>query len=600
MQSNRLLDKPVAGSAKRAAIGLLLVFLCGPLPLHAAWTLLDGARVHPDYHGPVPNKSDVIFSTRFKRPEAPAVIKSFGATRVEWVYSTDADFVQSIRSVVPWFGGAVSSTIPLPKDEGIAKDVEGQPIVAPWMKSWGAKWITTTDPRARRALENRARRYIELGARSIQVDDPLLQYATANWAGDFSESTLEGFRKYLSEYSDKTALQRLGILDTKNFNYKEFLADVYGVRTKKQYEERFRSLPTTPLWLEYLKESVFSHFSDFRRFLNAINGETVPLSMNLLLFGPDESKPQFGLVPFLDYAMVESRISDFDVLSQQAATYRALGVGHVPSIFPRGKSENRTAIAMLYALGAQPLVPWDVYINSGPDHKPSRFFGSPEDYADLYRFVRNSAEYLDNFEELAVVGIVVPVNRYQEKEVLELIRRLSKVRVPYALVPVGGTKRIYRLDLERVRHFRLLLTVNPDADFSTADMSSLRELPMELLRARDVSDKSLAKISPFWGDRIGEMHLVARGPKEGTGKIVLHVIRPTKNEDKASTTSCAKGIGIRRDALAPHSIKNARWRSLKEVRDLPIGHTRDGVSLVIPDCQEWGLLELTLDNWTRN
>jgi hypothetical protein len=594
------MGKRLAVPVKGAAIAFLLALLFGPLPLHAAWTLLDGARAHPDYRGPVPNKSDVIFSTRFKRPEAPAIIKSFGATRVEWVYSTDADFVQSIRSVAPWFGGAISSNIPLPNDEGTAKDLEGQPIVAPWMKSWGAKWVTTTDPRTRRAIENTARRYIELGARSIQVDDPLLQYATANWAGDFSGSTLEGFRKYLSEYSDKAALQRLGILDAKTFNYKEFLADVYSIRTKKEYEEKFRSLPTTPLWLEYLKGSVISHFSDFRRFLNAINGKTVPLSMNVLLFGPDESRPQFGLVPFMDYAMVESKINDFDVLSLQAATYRALGVGHVPSILPAGKSENRTAIAMLYALGTQPLVPWDIYIDNGPDQKPSRFFGSPKDYADLYRFVRNNAEYLDNFEELAVVGIVVPVNRYQEKKTLELIRRLSKAKVPYALIPVGGTKLTYRPDPERIRRFRLLLTVNPDGDFSTADMSSLRQLPVELFRAQDISEKSLATLSPFWGDRIDEMHLVARGPKEAADKIVLHVIRPSKNGDSASTTACAKGIGIRRDALAPRSIKNARWHSLSDVRDLPLGHTRDGVSLVIPDCQEWGLLELTLDKRSGN
>ncbi len=246
------------------------------------------------------------------------------------------------------------------------------------MKSWGAKWITTTDPRTREVMEGVARRYLELGASSIQIDDPLLQFTAANWGGDFSESSLAGFRRFLSKYPDKAALQQVGIIDPNDLDYRKFLADQYSIRTTKEYLERYRWLPTTPLWLEYLKESVISHFADFRAFLNSIKGSAVPLSMNLLLFGPDEKTPQFDLIPFFDYAMVETRINDLDVVSLQAATYRAFGIGYVPSILPLTKEENRAAIATLYAMGAQPLVPWDVYINNGPDKKPSRFFGSSE------------------------------------------------------------------------------------------------------------------------------------------------------------------------------------------------------------------------------
>ena len=193
-------NRPIGLVKACALVSLLLVFLWSPLPLHADWSLLDGARVHPEYRGPVPKKSDVIFSTRSKRDNAAEVAKAFGATRIEWVYSTEPEFVHSLQSVAPWFGGTVNSTIPLPKDEGIAKDLEGRPIVAPWMKSWGAKWITTTDPHTREALKGVVQRYLELGASSIQVDDPLLQYTAANWGGDFSESSLAGFRSFQDHF----------------------------------------------------------------------------------------------------------------------------------------------------------------------------------------------------------------------------------------------------------------------------------------------------------------------------------------------------------------------------------------------------------------
>jgi hypothetical protein len=588
------LRNPLPGLVKATLAVLLVAFLCGPLPLHAQWTLMDSVRVHPEYRGPVPKKSDVVFSTRFKRPEAPAAIKAFGATRIEWTYSDDPKFVQLLTSIVPWYGGAINATVVLPEEKGIARDLEGKPIIAPWMKSWGAKWITTTDPSTRRFLEDMARRYVELGASSIQVDDPLLQYAAANWGGDFSESSLAGFRRFLSTYDDQTKLHRVGIVDTTTFDYRKFLADAYGINTAEEYQRKYRSLPTTPLWLEYLKQSVISHFIEFRRFLNEKKGSVFPVSMNLLLFGPDESRPEFDLVAFADYAMVETKIEDLDIVSLQAATYRALGIGYVPSILPLTKPKNRTAIASLYAWGGQPVVPWDTYINNGPEQKPSRFFGAPEDYADLYRFVSKNKAHLDDHEELVVVGIVVPVNRYRLKQTLELVRRLSRAKVPYALVPVGGTKKNYPLNRKRTSHFRILLTVNPASDFSPDEQASLRSVDVRLLPADEVSDRMLASLSPYWGPMNTKTRLVARGAIVDAGRIIVHVIRPTEQDVDLSSKGCDQVLGLRRDAVAPNSVTSATWRSLKQVRKLRLTESAVGISVEIPDCEEWGMLELSV------
>ena len=52
----------------------------------------------------------------------------------------------------------------------------------------------------------------------------------------------------------------------------------------------------------------------------------------------------------------------------------------------------RTSIAFSYALGAQMMVPWDIYL---PTPHAARYYGLASQYGDLYAFVRAHAELLD-------------------------------------------------------------------------------------------------------------------------------------------------------------------------------------------------------------
>lgn len=69
------------------------------------------------------------------------------------------------------------------------------------------------------------------------------------------------------------------------------------------------------------------------------------------LYGSDERKTEFILAPFANYAIVETQINDVGLVSLQAATYRALGIGFVLSIMPGTTAENRAAIAAFYTMG---------------------------------------------------------------------------------------------------------------------------------------------------------------------------------------------------------------------------------------------------------
>lgn len=198
---------------------------------HHPWSLLDGADAHPEYRGQVPKKSDVVFSTRSKKPEAFEAANSFGATRVEWVYATDAEFVSQIKREVGWFGGALNSSTKLPSEAGMAKDFDDS-FVAPWMKAWGVQLTTTTHPDTQKSLRAQAKAYLGMGADSIQCDDPALQFFSGTrLGGDFNPSTLAE-SKFLESYPDQAELKRLGLASFRG-DYREFLKKSVASKTPR-------------------------------------------------------------------------------------------------------------------------------------------------------------------------------------------------------------------------------------------------------------------------------------------------------------------------------------------------------------------------------
>ncbi|HJV25561.1 MAG TPA: hypothetical protein VJ673_07730 [Aromatoleum sp.] len=567
---------------------LLTVFLAWPPTLRAAWDLISTTAVHPEYKGPVPSKSDVIFSTRFKRPEAPEVARSFGATRIEWVYSTEPEFIQSLRASAPWFGGAISSNIPLPSDDGLARDFEGNPVVAPWMKSWGAKWVTTTSPVTRDAITRLAKRYLELGAKSIQFDDPLLQFTARRWGGDFSQSSVEGFREFLKQQRDQDEIRSLG-LDSPNLDYKKHLSERYGIKTNSEYVERQRDIPDSRYWNAYLKQSILNHYSKLKQELQAAAPGKVAISMNLPLFGPDAKRDEFALVPYADYAMVETKIDDLDLVSLQAATYRALGMGYTPSITPGSKDQNRTAISYLYALGGQPLIPWDVYVNQGADRQPTRFFGTPEDYGDLYRFVRTNQDALDNYEILPVVGILAPTTNYRLKETLQLVRRLNDAHVPFVIVPTGES---VPYDPKRIAHLKLLISVNSPNEFAEDTITNLRASGVTLVTASSLDNAQLQMSSPVtFNSSDPGAKIVIRGHSQ-SHELALHIIHPIKSA-AALTDRCTDTVNIRKDALSGLGLNDATSRTLNGKMAVQITDTGATLKTTV-SCSPWSIIVMRL------
>jgi hypothetical protein len=568
------------------------------MPTLAAGSLLEGTQAHPAFHGPVPEGSDVIFSTRFKRDDAVDAIRSFGATRIEWVYSDDEAFVGTLKAAAPWFGGALNSNEKLPTDDGMAKDFDGRTLINPRMKAWGGKWITTTNPQTQQALREHAKRYLALGANSIQVDDPLLQVQAAyEWGGDFNSTTLTAFTEYLRSYPNKVELERAGIKDLQG-SYKDYLRDKQGIKDAGDYSKRAKSLPSNEIWLKFMRRSVANHFADFKTFLLQTAGRPVSLSMNLgILERPDERKWHFFLAPYADYAMAETPIASTSELQLRAATLRSLGVGYTPSLKPMGLLENRVAIATLYALGAQPVVPWDVYVGNDDKGMPKRFFGTAAEYSDLYRFVRSNAKLFDGMESAAIVGIPVPVDRFDNKATQALVDRLIRRRIPFAFVLAGGSERRYNLDAKRLQRFEALITANADADFSRDDLQAMSNSKVRRLDATTLPESALDAYMPFIAaGEAASLKIYPRGrPGAATSELVLHLVDEARGAPRADDDStCRRRIAVRTSHLGGRDIKAATWYSQDGSKRLELTKSHKEVLFTVPQCALWGVVALQL------
>lgn len=572
-------------------LGSAQLFQCTPsvagVSGNPTWSLMESAGVHPELRDGVPRHSDVIFSTRSRRPDAPAAAKSFGATRIEWVYSQDATYNKHLKAVAPWLGATINSTWRLSSDSGYAKNFDGATIVHPRMKAWGGEWVTTTHPQTSQALQRAARAAVAAGADSIQVDDPLMQvYAAQMWGGDFNERTLDGFKAFLDKYPNKDLLRRIG-LDPSPADYRQWLKTTHNIQTAAEYERKFKELPSTPIWIEYLEQTVLDFYGDLRRHLDAQAGKRVPLSMNLnFLNEPHARNRNFFLAKAADYAIAETDIRSLLELQKRAATLRALGLGWVPSILPRELPQTRVAVALLYGLGGVPLVPWDVYVGNDERGHPKRYFGTADEYADLFRFARAQAEWMDGFEASAVVGVVVPTNRYDTEKTHSLVRRLSERQIPFAFIALDQDQEVANSGgWQRVK----VLAATTDGEaFTGREESLLKGTGRILYSYSDMQGELLDALRPFLIGPTSGVRIIPRAIPGDGSRLVLHVIDLTRGSIGAGDPACRRRIGIRQSMLGSHGSISAERKTLDGYDSVKIdSRDKNYLFLSLVGCSLW-------------
>lgn len=555
--------------------------------------------------------ADIPFSMRWqKRTEAPAIMESFHATQCLWVYGTDAACIQRIKALGIGYQGTLNglqgqeqSTVERSAQgdpSGRHEDLDGNKNTPHWMLAFGPKTYTgcCNHPSFRKLFFEAAKRHVDAGVDMLHVDDWAMN---ASWvlsgAACFCEPCRTGFRQWLGKHCPPAELAKLGVTDLAAFDYREHLKS-HGVPDAATYKARFRDLPLTPQFTQYQVESMRAFFREFRQKLDEWSpGRYIPVSVNALLTHLHPNHNLCG-VDVVDFFTGEcSQNADYQTGSEfllAAKTAEAFGMSQVVSPIPRSTARTRAALATTYALGQLHLVPWDIYMGSDATGIQPRYFGTREQYGDLYDFIHQHAALLNEHESAAEIGVLA--NADAPGALGDYCKRLAERQIPFHLIL--GASQYARIPVRAadLRALRVLVEFSPSASFCPEDQQTIREVRESGL-VRFLSPSSdLAAVSKLRGLDLLRLeapeHIYAFPRVNGARQsAAIHLVNWNLGGERAE-----RYRSITLTLCQPQrwgKLSSAVWlRPGQEPVTLQPERHEDCVRLTVPELETWGIVEI--------
>lgn len=347
----------------------------------------------------IPKRSDVCFSSRWKHPrnaddpyETFAMARAFHATRLDWVYTSDAAFIAEAKEKGYPLIATLNATMPdAPGREtyqvGRGHNSKGELIAAPWMTWKPTPYMgCVNSPEYKRNILSRAVVMLNAGAAGLQYDDPDQNINMANWDGCYCVHCDRKFTAYLRDHLSPDELRDLKI-DPAAFSYKAYI-NAGGDSTRLR-----------ELFVDFQRESVEAYQTDIHDTLEKQYGRQIAFSCNNFDI---RWRSPYNL---FDYGVCElpARSQNPGAIYTKMREALALGKVQVVTLHCEDVPLSRKLIGTVCALGGNPIVPWDVWIKG--EH---RYYGKPDEYADLYGMIRAIPRYLDGYITIAASGKDIP------------------------------------------------------------------------------------------------------------------------------------------------------------------------------------------------
>jgi hypothetical protein len=436
------------------------------------------------------NASAIPFSTRWqRRDDALTVMQSFHATHCLWVYGTETQFIQKVRSNNIFYQGALNglqgrehATTNLTArgdNSGRHEDLDGNKNMPHWMVAFSPRHFTgcCNNPAFRNFFFTDAKKLLDSGVDAIHVDDWGMN---GNWVLNvnggvcFCDACRQGFREWLEQKYSAADLKKLGIDSIADFDYRQHLKN-NGIPDAQTYQLKLRELPLTPMFVDFQIESTRQFYREFRDQLDRWSPDKyIPVSINAQLT-PRQLERTLHAVDVVDFLDGEASQSvDFqdarsNILAAKMAD--AVGIPHIVSPVPRGTARTRASIATAYALGQFHLVPWDIYMGSDATGSQPRYFGTQKQYGDLYRFIHEQRALFDNSTAVAEIGVLI--NCDEPDDYTAICSALTELQLPYHIIPVARRYSQIPLRTQALEGLRLLINNSPDTTLAPDDQKTL-------------------------------------------------------------------------------------------------------------------------------
>lgn len=320
--------------------------------------------------------------------------------------------------------------------------------------------LDATNTRDRKLAE--AAVYSAAGVDCLQLDDPRNLMNEPMLTGSLYSTTIrQGFRDWLN--ANTTSAQRtvVGLPSSlaSDWDFREWLLTSYAAvftgpsgtppttSTPDLMDLRvgndilWRWATTAPavvfrtVFQNWFYRYARAEFYSFYSLLRTAAG-SVALSNNFYLASPDQVLNWFAIDDAWDFSLAEAslptwggsysitdRAADLARRTMIAATNDAFGkracfvIGPAPPLTVDADLVTtmlRQDLAMSWALGANPVAPWDVYMqdDQGVAVTGYRFMADPDDFSDLYGWVKANTAWFDGASAAPQIGVAYSADSY--------------------------------------------------------------------------------------------------------------------------------------------------------------------------------------------
>jgi hypothetical protein len=389
---------------------------------------LLATAAHAAAAAPVLKHSDAAFM--YAADEA--AYKAYGATFVAWGGTEKAEDVRKLHDLGVRCTGSMWCLTAGPKllhddpklHDAVAKDIEGNPIEVPWLfdhtyqgqKTW---FGCTNHPAFREHCRSEVRRVMAGGADGLHVDDHLgvAQPATA-FGGGLCDYCIAAFREYLRKNATPEELAKAGVSDLATFDFRDLIRK--SATTRAEYLKVRRKIPLMDKFDRFHLEAA----ADFVRELGEVGaqaaGHPILLSANAWLV---EERHRI-VAKYLTHIVCEAEfhaekgtgdlarvLPDFEQAQAFGKPCLVTAGGWDYAFVKANQAEDlvRFWIALTYAHGEWFMVPHPKRQWCFTKELGTHWYAAPvEAYAPMYQFIKNNAQWFDDFETADARGLKAP------------------------------------------------------------------------------------------------------------------------------------------------------------------------------------------------
>jgi len=571
-------------------------------------------------------RSDVVFMG----PKDGELYDAYGATMVSWGGFLRQDtegakkwFLNNISTahergmrycVGLAFRTAFAAMIDFDEnfEESICLTLDREKLLVPWLwdhehKGHPAYWFCTNAPGYREFLRWKVRQACLTDIEGLHIDDYAGTAGTEWRGGCFCPHCTAAFRAWLGEHVAPEKLEEVGVESLEDFDYGEFLRG-QGVTVDDYRRKVDSTLPLGPEFLTFQYKASAAWVEEIHKYAEEITGHPLMLSVNSAASSPkslviaDKLTYFCGEVP---RSADQRQVSTHPILVFKLGD--ALGRPQVSTASGQDWAycmEHdlpglvRTWVAQAYAYGHQLMCPVRQWAYT--QEKGTHWWETdPDDFTDLYRFVRQNAALLDDYEAVADVGLVYSnaAFRKNQKQGQEAAVALARANVPFQMLLAGDDWLPNRLTEEALEGLKAIVVTEP------LHLDDEQQAALDGAKDRLVAWGDMERLEELVPRQVGitGAESITAIPREVPGDaerpFVVHLVN--RNYDGEADAMVRQGpftLALRRSLLDGADVVKATMHCPgQEPVELALKHTADGVEATVPALDLWGIVALEAD-----